>query len=114
MQLTQVGNANFINQNAPVVSAQNANNQARFDLQAGMTTQIAADKNEQVTELRPTEESYKIDPENEHEKKKNDQNGKEEQNLSQDEEDENAQVNTSEYDEFSSDDEESGHINIIV
>ena len=31
---------------------------------------VANEKNKEVTEVRPTEETYKIDPENEHEKQK--------------------------------------------
>lgn len=73
MQLTPIGNANFINQNAPVASAINANQNARFELQAAMATKTYNEEREKVNEVRPTEEIYKIDPEQEHERKKRDQ-----------------------------------------
>ncbi|CAD7288695.1 hypothetical protein [Campylobacter suis] len=73
MSVTPIGNANFINQNAPVVSSVNASQQARFDMQNALAMQVAADDNNEITEIRPTEETYKIDPENEHEKSKSDQ-----------------------------------------
>lgn len=73
MPVSPIGNLHFINQNAPVVSSTHANNQARIDLQNAMTTEIASEKKDEIAELRPTEEIYKIDPQNEHEKQKNSQ-----------------------------------------
>ena len=60
MSITPVGNATFINQNAPVVSQTHANNQARFDLQSALASQIASEETQDVTALRPAEETYKI------------------------------------------------------
>lgn len=73
MSISPLGNIHFINQNAPVASAVNANTQARFDLQNAMAAELANEKNEEVAELRPAEETYKIDPEHEHERQKREQ-----------------------------------------
>ncbi|MBR8462235.1 hypothetical protein KDE12_05105 [Campylobacter sp. faydin G-105] len=81
MSVSPLGNSTFINQNAPVASAVQSNHQARFDLQSAMTEQIAQEKDKQITQLRPTEETYKIDPQHEHEKKKQEQQESLAQNL---------------------------------
>lgn len=73
MAVTPLGNSNFINQNAPVVSQVHANQQARFDMQALMASELATQQNEEIKEVRPMEESYKIDPEKEHERQKKEQ-----------------------------------------
>ena len=90
MAVTPLGNTNFINQNAPVVSQVHANQQARFDMQALMASELATQQNEEIKEVRPMEESYKIDPEKEHERQKNEQEAgefeHEEQNAKGDEE----------------------------
>ena len=90
MAVTPLGNSNFINQNAPVVSQVHANQQARFDMQALMASELATQQNEEIKEVRPMEESYKIDPEKEHERQKNEQEAgefeHEEQNTKGDEE----------------------------
>ncbi|OPA72751.1 hypothetical protein BB381_05055 [Campylobacter pinnipediorum subsp. caledonicus] len=70
MSITPAGNINFINQNAPVVSASNANTQARLDMQNTMAAELANETKDEIAELRPAEETYKIDPENQHEKQK--------------------------------------------
>lgn len=108
MELTPIGNANFINQNAPVASTTHANHQARFDLQNAMAAQIASDENIQVTELRPTEETYKIDPENEHEKQKNDEEQSEQNHHKM------ASSNDDEQDEQISQVESHSHIDIKI
>jgi len=90
MAVTPLGNTNFINQNAPVVSQVHANQQARFDMQALMASELATQQNEEIKEVRPMEESYKIDPEKEHERQKSEEEASEfeneEQNAKGDEE----------------------------
>ena len=73
MAVTPLGNSNFINQNAPVVSQVHANQQARFEMQSLMTSELATQQNEEIKEVRPMEESYKLDPEKEHKRQKNEQ-----------------------------------------
>jgi len=73
MAVTPLGNSNFINQNAPVVSQVHANQQARFDIQSLMAAELATQQSEEIKEVRPMEESYKIDPEKEHERQKSEE-----------------------------------------
>ena len=90
MAVTPLGNSNFINQNAPVVSQVHANQQARFDMQALMASELATQQNEEIKEVRPMEESYRLDPEKEHERQKSEEEASEfeneEQNAKGDEE----------------------------
>ena len=83
MAVTPLGNSNFINQNAPVVSQVHANQQARFDMQALLAAELATQQNEEIKEVRPMEESYKIDPEKEHERQKNEEEASEFENEEQ-------------------------------
>ena len=83
MAVTPLGNTNFINQNAPVVSQVHANQQARFDMQALMASELATQQNEEIKEVRPMEESYKIDPEKEHERQKSEEEASEFENEEQ-------------------------------
>ena len=75
MAVTPIGNTIFINQNVNMVSNKVADVQNRFDLQNLAAASLASYEKQDVSEVRPTEETYKIDPENEHEKQK----GKQEQ-----------------------------------
>ena len=75
MAVTPLGNTIFINQNVNMVSNKVADVQNRFDLQNLAAASLASDEKQEVSEVRPTEETYKIDPKNEHEKQK----GKQEQ-----------------------------------
>ena len=79
MAVTPLGNTIFINQNVNMVSNKVADVQNRFDLQNLAAASLASDEKQEVSEVRPTEEAYKIDPENEHEKQgelASEQNGK--------------------------------------
>ena len=71
MPVTPIGNTIFINQNMNVVANKQAEVQNRFDLQNLAAMALQEDASEEITQVRPTEETYKIDPEHEHEKKKN-------------------------------------------
>ena len=73
MPVTPIGNTIFINQNMNVVANKQAEVQNRFDLQNLAAMALQEDASEEITQVRPTEETYKIDPEHEHEKKKNDE-----------------------------------------
>ena len=70
MAVTPLGNTIFINQNVNMVSNKVADVQNRFDLQNLAAASLASDEKQEVSEVRATEESYKIDPKNEHEKQK--------------------------------------------
>lgn len=73
MAVTPIGNTIFINQNMNMVSSKQAEAQNRFDMQNLAAMALQDEASNEVTQVRPTEETYKIDPENEHEKKKNDE-----------------------------------------
>ncbi len=68
MAVTPLGNVIQINQNAHVAANKAANVQNRFDIQALAANEIAKDKQKEVEEVRPTEETYEIDEDREHEK----------------------------------------------
>lgn len=71
MSVSPLGNINFINQNSPVVSHTASTQQARFDMQSAMASDLSAAKEREIEEVRPAEETYMIDPEHEHERQKN-------------------------------------------
>lgn len=71
MAISPVAAAIYANQVAPAASAIEGSYQARIDMQNAMASALANAKNKEVEEARPTEETYKIDPENEHEKRGN-------------------------------------------
>ncbi|QKG30164.1 MULTISPECIES: hypothetical protein [unclassified Campylobacter] len=73
MPVTPIGNTIFINQNMNIVSNKQAEVQNRFDLQNLAAMTLNDEKNEEVAQVRPTEETYKIDPQHQHEKSKSDQ-----------------------------------------
>ncbi len=79
MAIGPIGAVTYANQAMPAQASKQTNFQNRLDMQNALATEIADEDKEEIQELRPTEETYKIDPQNEHEKQKN----KEEQNLSQ-------------------------------
>ena len=64
MAVTPLGNTIFINQNVNMVSNKVADVQNRFDLQNLAAASLASDEKQEVSEVRPKEEAYKIDPQN--------------------------------------------------
>ncbi len=77
MAIGPVGAVTYANQAMPAQATQQSNFQNRLDMQNALASEIAEESKEEIEEVRPAEESYKIDPENEHEKEKN----KEEQSF---------------------------------
>jgi hypothetical protein len=63
----------YVNQNMTAQSAKQNEFQNRLDMQNVVASQSANDKNKEIREVRPTEETYKIDPEKEHQKHKSDE-----------------------------------------
>lgn len=96
MAVTPLGNTIFINQNANVVSHKAAEVQNRFDLQAAAASMLGEDERNEIEQIRPTEETYKIDPEHEHEKQKNqqeqEQNNKDRNKKSDEKQEQNEQI----------------------
>lgn len=73
MAIGPVGNAIFVNQmTANATALQNAHNN-RVEFQNMMAQVAANEKEEQVLEVRPTEENQEVDPDREHQKNEADQ-----------------------------------------
>ena len=110
MAVTPLGNTIFINQNVNMVSNKVADVQNRFDLQNLAAASLASDEKQEVSEVRPTEETYKIDPENEHEKQKK----KDEQERFEGKRSQDLEENDEEADETQIEDEPIRHIDIEI
>lgn len=92
MAITPVGGTIYVNQNSPVVANIQSDFQSKLELQNAVVAELANEKKKEVAQIRPTEETYKIDPQNEHEKQHEhesleeqtkDQNEKKEENIDQ-------------------------------
>ena len=76
MAVGLVGNAIYVNQQTPSVSLVATAHNNRVDFQ-NMVAQVAAqEKEEEVLEVRPTEENQEVDPDREHTKNEADQESK--------------------------------------
>ena len=73
MAITPVGGMVYANQNVQAVATKQADFQSRLDAQNVAAAAAANDKDKEVREVRPTEETYKIDPEKEHQREKSDE-----------------------------------------
>lgn len=93
MAISPIGNMLHVNQNMSVAAGAQNDFQARLDAQNLAMSEEAAKEKREVEEIRATNETYKIDPQNEHDRQNNsksDQNSaknKQEkgENLSEDE-----------------------------
>ncbi len=61
MAVSPISNVNYINQNSQVSSVQQANAQVKLDFQAMVNLQEMQKKQDEVQEIRPTEETLKAD-----------------------------------------------------
>jgi len=68
-----VGSMIYTNQNVTAAATKQTAVQNRNEMQSVMASAIANEKEEVVKEVRPAEETYKIDPEKEHQKQKNEE-----------------------------------------
>ena len=73
MAISPLGGVIYANQNMQVPAAKQIDFQNRLDLQNVVAAELLNEKEKEVEEVRPTEESYKIDPEHEHEREKKDE-----------------------------------------
>jgi hypothetical protein len=86
MAIGPIGNAIFVNQQtATASSVQNAHNN-RVEFQNLAAQAAANDKDKQVIEVRPTEESHEVDPDREHERQQADEETKRSEHQDEDEE----------------------------
>ncbi len=89
MAVGPIGSVIYANQMMPAQAAKQMEYQNSVQMQSELAAAMAGGKDEEVQEVRPAEETYKIDPENEHQKQRNDEEQKEgEQKESKKEDDE--------------------------
>ena len=89
MAVGAIGSVIYANQMMPAQAAKQMEYQNSVQMQSELAAAMAGGKDEEVQEVRPAEETYKIDPENEHQKQRNDEEQKEgEQKESKKEDDE--------------------------
>lgn len=73
MPVGPIGNVIYANQLMTLQASKQGDHQNRVDMQNVMAAAMLNEKEDEVNEIRPTEETYRIDPENEHEKQKHDE-----------------------------------------
>jgi hypothetical protein len=73
MPVGPVGAVIYTNQNMNAAALKQTDFQNRLDMQNVAAISSSNDKSKEVREIRPTEETYKIDPEKEHQKQKSDE-----------------------------------------
>lgn len=73
MAISPMGAVIYTNQNVTAAATKQTAFQNRAEMQNVMASAVANEKDAVVKEVRPTEETYKIDPEKEHQKQKNEE-----------------------------------------
>lgn len=73
MAVGPIGNAIYVNQQTALVASEKNAVQNRFELQNLAAAASANEKEKEVAEVRPTEESHMIDPDREHTKEEAEQ-----------------------------------------
>lgn len=73
MAVGPIGNLIYANQMMHIQASKETDYQNSVQMQNVLASAMQKEKDEVVEEVRPAEESYKIDPENEHERQKNEE-----------------------------------------
>lgn len=109
MAIGPIGAHIYVNQNMQVQASKQTDFQNKLDLQNVQAAAMANEKDKEVQEVRPPEETYKIDPEHEHEKEKKEQeeNAQKEQ-VAKEKKEEKPQENEQ------NDDESFSHLDIKI
>lgn len=82
MAITPVGGMVYANQGMQAPATQQAEFQQRLDAQNSAAMVATNEEQKEIEEVRPTEESYEVDPEKEHEQQKHDEEaGAEEEQI---------------------------------
>jgi hypothetical protein len=76
MAIGPIGAVAYANQATPAQTKLQSNFQNRLDMQNGVAAAIQDADKQEIEDVRPAEETYKIDPEHEHEKEKKEQEQK--------------------------------------
>ncbi|ANE35262.1 hypothetical protein CIG11343_0170 [Campylobacter iguaniorum] len=97
MAITPVSGNIYVNQNTPAAASVQSDFQSKLELQSLAASTLAEQKKKEIEEIRPTEETYKIDPQNEHEKQKSKEELKEMEDDEKEEKDESEEEDLSEH-----------------
>jgi hypothetical protein len=81
-----VANAIYTNQQTPAVASEKNALQNRFELQNLAAAESANSKTKEIEEVRPTEESHKVDEDREHTKQEAESENPKEHNKKEDDE----------------------------
>ncbi|MCK9257690.1 MAG: hypothetical protein M0P02_06425 [Sulfurospirillaceae bacterium] len=73
MAVGPIGGMIYANQNMHLQATKQLDFQSRLEAQNSAAAAAVNEKEKEVQEVRPAEETYKIDPEKEHEQEKSDQ-----------------------------------------
>ncbi len=73
MPVGPIGSVIYANQMIPVQASKQTELQNALEMQSIVAAALQNEKEDEVQEIRPAEESYKIDPEKEHERQKNEE-----------------------------------------
>jgi len=76
MAIGPIGAVAYANQATPAQAKLQSNFQNRLDMQSAVAADIQDADKQEIQDVRPAEETYKIDPEHEHEKEKKEQEQK--------------------------------------
>ncbi len=73
MPVGPVGSVIYANQMIPVQASKQTEHQNALEMQSLVAASLQNEKEDEVQDVRPAEETYKIDPEKEHERQKNEE-----------------------------------------
>lgn len=79
MAIGPIGNTIYANQLMHLQATKQGEYQNRVDMQNAAAAELANEKEEDIQEVRPTEETYEIDPEKEHERKRREEEAREQE-----------------------------------
>ena len=82
MSVGAIGNAILVNQMTPAVTPLQGNQNTRFDLQNVAAQAAVQEKEQEIEEVRPAEESHAVDPDREHNRQETDEEMSEEMKKS--------------------------------
>jgi hypothetical protein len=87
MPVGSIGNVIYANQMVTVQAGKQMDYQNSVQMQSAIASAMQNEKEEIIEDVRPTEETYKIDPEHEHEhQRREEENGASEEQMKQKEE----------------------------
>ena len=73
MPVGPIGSVIYANQMIPVQASKQTEIQNALQMQSAVAAALQNEKEDEVQDVRPAEETYKIDPEKEHERQKNEE-----------------------------------------